>query len=300
MYPWMRSVRARCLSVLILVVGIETALSARVEAGQGQATSLNGTVVARATGQPIAGATVTVEGSAVMAMTNGLGRFELSTASGSDTLVASAAGYLELRVPIGQPQGPLTIELERTPNFLETVQVTATKSSLRVGDVAAPDHRRGPRDDRAARRSAAHRGRRARAGRARHDRTRGVRVGPVSRHAAGRQRVHQHAAAHRRCAADQFGQRGPRGGAADQRRQQHRGRARAQLRALRTHRHRGIDQRADRGSHPAAGVQDRSDRRPVRDREGRGERVGADQRMGRLLRVAGEGAQRRLLGEQGR
>ena len=43
-----------------------------------------------------------------------------------------------MRVPDVQTQGPVTIELERTPNFLEAVQVTATKTPLSVGDVAAP------------------------------------------------------------------------------------------------------------------------------------------------------------------
>jgi len=73
-----------------------------------------------------------------MATTNGVGRFELRGISGPVTLVASAPGYLDLRVPDVQPQTPLTIELERAPNFMETVQVTATKSGLSVGDVAAP------------------------------------------------------------------------------------------------------------------------------------------------------------------
>jgi outer membrane receptor protein involved in Fe transport len=106
-------------------------------AAQTPAGSLSGTVVARATGQPIPNATITVEGGGSATMSNGLGRFELPL-PGPTTLVISAPGYLELRVADAQPQMPLTIELERTPNVLETVQVTATKSPLRIGDVAAP------------------------------------------------------------------------------------------------------------------------------------------------------------------
>ena len=56
-------------------------IPSHVEAGQGQSTTLRGVIVARATGQPIADATVTVEGSTVGAKTNGLGRFELSQPS---------------------------------------------------------------------------------------------------------------------------------------------------------------------------------------------------------------------------
>ena len=125
-----RCLRARHLLVFILLFV--------ADAAQAQTSSLTGTVVARATGQPIAGATVRVEGSNATATTSGLGRFELGGTAGSVTLVASAPGYLQLRVPNVQAQTQLTIELERTPNILETVQVTATKSALSVGDVAAP------------------------------------------------------------------------------------------------------------------------------------------------------------------
>jgi outer membrane receptor protein involved in Fe transport len=100
--------------------------------------TLSGMVVARSTGQPIVGATVTTEGSNVSATTNGFGRFELSGLTGPATLTVTAPGYLDLRVPNVQGQAPVTIELERTPNFLENVQVTATKSEFSVGDVAAP------------------------------------------------------------------------------------------------------------------------------------------------------------------
>jgi outer membrane receptor protein involved in Fe transport len=37
-----------------------------------------------------------------------------------------------------QVQTSLVVELDATPNYLETVQVTATKSAQSVGDVAAP------------------------------------------------------------------------------------------------------------------------------------------------------------------
>ena len=125
----------RSITVLALVLLLAAALPKLSEAGQANAVS--GTVVARASGQPIPNATVAVEGSPEKTTTNGLGRFELNV-SGATTLLVTAAGYLELRIPGVQPQAPLTIELERTPNILETVQVTATKSALRVGDVAAP------------------------------------------------------------------------------------------------------------------------------------------------------------------
>lgn len=132
----MRNVTGRSVSSLVLVLGIAAALPAPL-AAQGQAT-VTGTVVARTNGQPIPEATVLVQGSSAATATNGLGRFELNVPSAPVTLVVSAPGYLELRVPGVQAQASLTIELDRTPNYLETVQVTATKSALSVGDVAAP------------------------------------------------------------------------------------------------------------------------------------------------------------------
>jgi hypothetical protein len=52
-------------------------------------------------------------------------------------LVEEVNIVLGLRVTNVQPQTPVIIELDRTPNFLETVQVTATKSAPSIGDVAA-------------------------------------------------------------------------------------------------------------------------------------------------------------------
>lgn len=125
------------LFVAMVFTSITAILPSNAGAAQGQA-ALTGTVVARATGQPVVNATVAVEGSSASVSTNGVGRFQLSGPSGPVTLIVTAPGYLEMRVPDAQAPTPLTIELERTPNFLEAVQVTATKSSLRVGDVAAP------------------------------------------------------------------------------------------------------------------------------------------------------------------
>jgi len=98
-------------------------------------TAIRGTVVARSTREPIAGATVAVEGSGNVT-TNGIGRFELDQ-TGSATVVVSAPGYVTARVANLTPQTPATIQLDLTPNFMERLQVTATKSSEIVGDTAA-------------------------------------------------------------------------------------------------------------------------------------------------------------------
>jgi outer membrane receptor protein involved in Fe transport len=125
-------------SCIVLAVAFLWALPVQPATAAQAAGALAGTVVDRETGRPVADAAVTVEGSGAMATTTAVGRFELPSAATPATLVVRAPGYLEMRVPGVQPQDSLTIELEQTPNFLETVQVTATKTPFSVGDVAAP------------------------------------------------------------------------------------------------------------------------------------------------------------------
>ncbi len=134
MGTWIHSVRSICLLVLLPLVAIAVASPERAAAAQREAV-IGGTVVARATGQPIADATVTVEGSAAVT-TNGVGRFELRQ-PGPVTVVVTAPGYLALRVPDLKANTPVTIELVVTPNFMERLQVTATKTPENVGDIPA-------------------------------------------------------------------------------------------------------------------------------------------------------------------
>ena len=104
--------------------------------------ALIGAVESSQNGQAVAGAAVVVEGTALMAVTNAVGRFEIvGVPAGEQTVLVSAPGFLELRVPSIAVQAgqafALTVELDTTPNFMEVVQVTATKTALSVGEVAA-------------------------------------------------------------------------------------------------------------------------------------------------------------------
>lgn len=125
-----------------LVVLMASALGASVTAAQTATGTVTGTVVARASGRPVPNAVVTIEGTALTATANAVGRFRLENVpAGSAILAASAPGFLDLRSSSVQVPAngtvPVTIELEVTPNFMDRVQVTATKESLSVGDVAA-------------------------------------------------------------------------------------------------------------------------------------------------------------------
>lgn len=128
-----------CVSLMLLPMLLGTAHETRA---QGRTGSVTGTVVAREGGGPIADAMIAVDGTSVTSVANGVGRFRLEgVPEGARVLVVTAEGYLQLRVPDIQIRAneatTLVIELEITPNILERVQVTATKSELSIGDVAA-------------------------------------------------------------------------------------------------------------------------------------------------------------------
>ena len=105
------------LSLALLI-----ALRGEVE-GQGAAVqvpqtgTVAGIVVARESGQAVADATVTIEGTVRVSVTNAVGRFRVDDVpAGQVILVVRAAGFLELRVPDLQVQAdemvPLRVELE--------------------------------------------------------------------------------------------------------------------------------------------------------------------------------------------
>src|SRR6185503_7773764 len=90
-----------------------------------------GVVLERGSGQPVADAEVRVENTNLRAVTNAIGRFQIPGVSvGRVTLLVRAAGFLDLRVADQQVTAgtPLAVSaaLEKTPNFLDRVQVTAT------------------------------------------------------------------------------------------------------------------------------------------------------------------------------
>jgi iron complex outermembrane receptor protein len=127
---------------LVVLLALLIASSPRSSAAQAKTGVVTGTVVAREGGRPVPDAAVLIEGTGLTAVANGVGRFRLENVpAGSIVLVASGPGFLQLRVPDVQVRAnettALVVELEVTPNILERVQVTATKSELSIGDVAA-------------------------------------------------------------------------------------------------------------------------------------------------------------------
>ena len=126
----------------LILIALLASSTDEARAQPGQTGSMAGTVVTREGGRPVTGATVVVEGRNLTAVANGVGRFRLDgVPAGQAVVIVDGPGLLQLRVPDVQVRAnetvSLVIELEATPNFLERVQVTATKTELSIGDVAA-------------------------------------------------------------------------------------------------------------------------------------------------------------------
>ena len=276
----MRSRASRaCRSAMAIVAGVWCVTGSLALAGQGAAGAVAGSVAVRQSRQPVPGAVVSLEGTTLTAVVSQTGRFRIDNVPpGSVMLAVRAPGFLDAHVGAVQVRAGDTaqvdVELDVTPNFMERVQVTATKTPLSIGDVARPDRHRRPPDDREPRRPDADPGDQPRAGRGRQHAARHLRIGDAARHAARRSRVHQHAAAHRRRAPDDVAERIARDRADHQRRERHRSRARAQLRAVRADGHRRVGEYPDVRPDGEARVQRRLHRRPAGDGQRAGPRVG--------------------------
>ena len=123
-------------SLLLACLGVSLATPAFAQ--QARADVITGTVIARATGAAVSGAVVTVEGTNLTATTSGTGRFVIEKApAGPVALSVEAAGFVKQRLTdVRGGRDLVAIQLEATPNFMERVQVTATKTPLSIGDVA--------------------------------------------------------------------------------------------------------------------------------------------------------------------
>lgn len=123
-------------SLLLSLFGL--ALAAPVVAQPARTDVITGTVIARATGAAVNGAVVTVEGTNLTATTSGTGRFVIERApAGPVALSVDAPGFITQRLTdVRAGRDLIAIELDTTPNFMDRVQVTATKVPLSIGDVA--------------------------------------------------------------------------------------------------------------------------------------------------------------------
>jgi iron complex outermembrane receptor protein len=132
------------LRMRVFDVGVLAVLVLSVDPAEAQVSPLgaiSGVVHARNNGRAVAEAAVTVAGTSTAAVTNELGRFTLDVPPGDVTIAVEAGGFLPFRsasLPVRRGETiTLQIELEPSPMFMERVLVTATKTPLVSGDVAA-------------------------------------------------------------------------------------------------------------------------------------------------------------------
>ena len=85
-------------------------------------------------GQPLPGATLSVSGTATIAITDAKGRFNLELPSRTTTtLIAGYAGYEDQTLLVWPNQAPLTVNMRPAP-----ISRTSTAQALHTGDLA-PD-----------------------------------------------------------------------------------------------------------------------------------------------------------------
>ena len=133
----------QCAPAVLAGVWFVTGLAQAGQAPQGSgAGALAGSVAVRQSGQPVPGAVVSLEGTPLTAVVNTTGRFRIDNVPpGSVMVVVRAPGFLDahagaIQVKAGDT-AQINVELDVTPNFMERVQVTATKTPLSIGDVPA-------------------------------------------------------------------------------------------------------------------------------------------------------------------
>jgi TonB-linked SusC/RagA family outer membrane protein len=122
------------LSCGLLVLG-----AAGAQAQEGG--TIQGTVTDAASGQPVAGARVDVEGSGLSALANEAGNFRIANVpSGSHTLVARRLGYAQARQVVTVREGEVTradIQVQIAAIQLEQVVVTGTPGGARARTIGS-------------------------------------------------------------------------------------------------------------------------------------------------------------------
>jgi outer membrane receptor protein involved in Fe transport len=103
--------------------------------------SVIGSIRSSRDGRAVRDAVITVDGTSITAVSNDLGRFSVEIPPGSITLAIEAPGFLPARSSaiqvVAGETASVHIDLALPPSFIERVQVTATKTSLQAGEVAA-------------------------------------------------------------------------------------------------------------------------------------------------------------------
>ncbi len=121
------------LRACLVAVGLTWGLAA---AGVAQQRTITGRVGNSVSDEPIAGATVAVQGSAVTGVTDARGQFSLSAPEGPVSLVVRAIGYKRRTLLVGPEQGSVTIAVDPDIFNLEAIVVTGQATSIEQRNLA--------------------------------------------------------------------------------------------------------------------------------------------------------------------
>ena len=116
---------------------VSLVLSIGVGFGAGaQQRPITGKVVSATTATPIAGASVTVVGTPIGAVTNDRGEFALSAPPGAVTLLVRGVGYRSRQVPVAADASSASVSLEQDVFNLEAVVVTGQATGVEQRNLA--------------------------------------------------------------------------------------------------------------------------------------------------------------------
>ena len=116
------------------VVLVFTALAARD--AQAQARVITGKVTSAQTGQPVGGATVSVIGTVIVAVSNAQGEYSLAAPDGVINILSRSIGYKRKQVQVAADQSTADIALDQDIFNLEAVVVTGQATSIEQKNLA--------------------------------------------------------------------------------------------------------------------------------------------------------------------
>ena len=116
------------VAIVLLALGAREA--------QGQARVITGKVTSAQTGQPVGGATVSVLGTVIVAVSNAQGEYSLAAPDGVVNILSRSIGYKRKQVQVGADQSTADIALDQDIFNLEAVVVTGQATSVEQKNLA--------------------------------------------------------------------------------------------------------------------------------------------------------------------
>ena len=140
----MRNRRARFLAFTFLALAPAVTLAGLLGEGRvalaQESSAITGKVVAQSTGQPLVGATVSVNPTGAGVFTDDQGRFQIATPPGKYSIEVSFSGYAPQTQEVEIGSGPIqvTITLKDDPRYEETIVIVGARTPRSVTKSPVP------------------------------------------------------------------------------------------------------------------------------------------------------------------